>query len=162
MAAGQSQCQSRGEQQSARADRHHFVVVDVVVVELVTPPVPLVVPVAPGVLPDDVSVPLVLPGVPPVPEAPIELLPPVLPVPVVEPLAVVSVLDVLPVLPVAPAVVDGLVDGVEAVDGVVVVVEVVLSVLSFFVQAPSERAATIASAAAAVWVRDVFMVRETP
>jgi hypothetical protein len=157
MAAGQSQGQSRGEQQSARADRHHFVVVDVVVVELVTPPV---LPVAPGVLLDEVSEPVVLPGVAPVPEAPIELVPVL---PVVEPLAVESVLDVLPVvLPVPPAVVDGLVDGVEAVDGVVVVVEVVLSVLSFFVQAPSERAATIASAAAAVWVRDVFMVRETP
>jgi hypothetical protein len=128
------------------------------VVELVTPPV---LPVAPGVLLDEVSEPVVLPGVAPVPEAPIELVPPVLPV--VEPLAEVSVLDVLPVvLPVPPAVVDGLVDGVDAVGGVVVVVvEVVLSVLSFFVQAPSDRAAAIANTAAAVWVRDVF-IRETP
>jgi hypothetical protein len=168
MATRERHGSTRGEHQGARAGPHHLVVVPVLLVEPVTPDVPMLPeleppvpePVAPGVLLEEVSEPLV----PPVPEAPIELVPPVLPV---EPLALLSLLDMLPVLPVAPAVVDGLVlEGLvlalpEVPDGVVVL-DVVLSVLSFLVQAPSDKAATTVNTAAAVWVRDVFMIRETP
>lgn len=135
--------------------------VDVVVDEPVTPEVSE----EPGVAPADPPLGLVL-LVPPVPVAPMELVPePGVAEP--DPLAVVSEL-VLPVVPpVAPAVLEVggvVVDGLVAADGagVVVVVDVVLSVLSFFVQAPSDRAATTVNTAAAVWVRDVFMIGETP
>lgn len=148
-----------GEHRSERPTAH-YLVVDVVVVLLVV--VEPVIPEPPGaaaVPPPDVSAPLV----PPVPEAPMELVPAGAPPGVPLPLAVVSELvPVLAVPLVVPAVVDGPVGGVVlAVDGVVVVLEVVLSVLSFFVQAPSDRAAATANTAAAVLVRDVF-IRETP
>jgi hypothetical protein len=138
-------------------------VVPVLPVEGVTPEVLLELePVLPVVPPADVSVPPVLP----VPEAPIELVPPappVVPVVPVVPLPPAVVSELVPVLavplvdePVAPAVVEGLVE----TGGVVL--EVVLdSVLSFFEQAPSDRAAATANTAAAVLVRDVF-IRETP
>lgn len=106
-------------------------------------------------LPDSVALPETEP---PVPVAPIELVPLV-----VEPgVVVVSVLAVPELfMELEPVVVEGVVDEVEelvdgAVPGVVLVVEdVVLD--SRFVQAPSERAATTATAAAVAWVRVIFI-----
>jgi len=141
MAARDTKHESRREQPCARAGGHHLVVVPVLLVELFTPDVPL-------------PLPMVLL---PVPDAPIELVPlvpPVVPVvPVVPvPPALFSVVDVLPVvLPLVPAVFDGLVGELLEAE----------PVPACFEQAPSDRAATTATTAAAVWVREVF-IRETP
>jgi hypothetical protein len=138
------------------------VVVPVSLVDGDTPDVlpVLLEPVLPAVPPEFVSEPVVLP----LPEAPMELVPgpPVVPV-VLLPLAVWSVVElplVEPVLPVAPAVVDGLVV-VELLD-VAPVLAAPLSAALCLEQAPSDRAAATANTAAAVLVRDVFMVGKTP
>jgi hypothetical protein len=157
------------------ADRHQRVVVVAVLVEPVTPEVPpieLPVPVVPLPEAPVVLLEVSLPVVPPVPDAPIELVPPV--VPPVVPLAPAAVSVLLPVVPpVVPAVLPvepGMPDvpDVPAVlDGLVVVLDEVAELpapapaSSFLPQALRDRAPTMASAAAAVWVRDIF-IRVTP
>jgi len=138
-----------------------------VLVALVEPVTPEVLPAVPDPVVLLASLPVVLP-VEPVPLEPMELVPPE---PVV-PLVVVSVL--LPVVPpVVPAVLP-LVLGVlgllglpvPAVDGLVVVLDDELEVpvlplpavpASCLPQAASDKAATTVKAAAAVWVRDIFI-----
>ena len=121
----------------------------------------LVEPVTPEVL---LSVPVV-----PLPEAPIELVPPVVPavlsvlLPVVPPVApavlpvVVSVEPDVPDVPDVPAVLDGLVVLLDEVAEL----PAPAPASSFLPQALSNRAPTIASTAAALWVRDIF-IRVTP
>ncbi|NKE66010.1 hypothetical protein RAMLITH_09275 [Ramlibacter sp. RBP-2] len=146
------------------ANRHQRVVVVAVLVEPVTPEVLLSVPVVP--LPEAPAVPPVapvpvVPVEPPVPDAPIELVPPVVPL---APAAVSVLLPVVP--PVVPAVLLELDVSAVAGGGVVVLDEVAelpapAPASSFLPQALSDRAPTMASAAAAVWVRDIF-IRVTP
>lgn len=147
----------------------------VLLVEPVTPEVLLSVPAVPlpeaPVVPLEASLPVV-PAVLPVPDAPIELVPPVVPVVPLAP-AVLSVL--LPVVPpVAPAVLPVVVsveldvpDVPAVLDGLVVLLDEVAELpasapaSSFLPQALSDRAPRIASTAAALWVRDIF-IRVTP
>lgn len=134
---------------AAPAHRHQRVVVVLLLVEPVTPDV-LPVALLLSVLPVEPVAPLVAP----VPEAPMALVPPVALLPVV-----VSVLLPLAVLGLVPVL--GMVAALS-VDGVVVVLlddvdEPAVPAASCFVQAPSDSAATAARAAAAEWVRDIFM-----
>ena len=130
--------------------------------------VELVEPVTPGVgLAPFVSLPgaLVLPGpaVLPVPGPPIDdeelLLVPAVGLPVLVSTPAVPEVEPVVVLlePLMPAVLPDVLEG-EVVLGVVDDVVGVGSVASRLVQAPRERAATTARAAAAHWVRDVFIV----
>jgi hypothetical protein len=128
----------------------------VVPVSLVDGDTPDVLPVVlelvlPGVLPDDVSEPVV-------PAAPMELELGAL----FEPLAVVSgVVPVLAVPLVAEPVLPVAVGGVVVVLLLDVAPVVPVSAALCLEQAPSDRAAATANTAAAVLVRDVF-IRETP
>jgi len=142
LARGQAQrCRHRQDHQDAETGVHHFVVAladaEGDVAELLVASL------------------LVLP-VEPVPVAPIELVPELEPgVVVLLVLAVPEPLSVAEPL-VEPGVVEAVDEFVEGVVGDVLVVEdVVLD--SRFVQAPSERAATTARAAAAAWVRVIFI-----
>jgi hypothetical protein len=139
-------------------------------VEPVVPPMELFVPVLPVepvepvVPPIELPVPVVLPGVlldvEPVPVAPIEAVPLVVP-PV--PAVVVSVLEVLPVVVLGDVVLEPplrlpvvLEPGVVLDDDELAPVPLV-PVVSLRWHAPSESAATTVSAAAAAWVRVVFI-----
>ena len=101
--------------------------------------------------------PVALPEVEPVPVAPIEDVPP-LELGVLE-VSVLALPVVVPLPLIEPVVDDGDVDEVEelveGVPGVVVVVDDVLD--SRLVQAPSERAAVTAKAAAVTWVKVIFI-----
>lgn len=102
---------------------------------------------------------LVLPGpaVLPVPGPPIEVEPAEGLPELVSVLAVPGEVEPVPMLPLVlelvPAVVDGGVVVLDELDDVVGVGDVA----SCFVQAPRDRAAATATAAAAIWVRDVFI-----
>jgi hypothetical protein len=130
-------------------------VVVVLLVEPVTPevPLPLVLPLVP--LPLMLPLPVELGLDPlepdePVPVAPIELVLPVVPLlPVV-----------VSLLPLLPVVVLGLVLLEPVVDGVVVLLDELVPaapVLSRLLHALRERAATTARTAAVTWVRDIFI-----